>query len=501
MELEFETLQESCLRLVLRETRSQEETSEIIVPDSCPDAGRIVYTAASAVLRSRECRAGSVTLTGGVRACVVYVPEDGGAPRALETYLPFVMRAEAPGASEDTILLAEVYVRAADARIINSRKVLVRADVGCALEGYEKSAAALRRLRGAPETLQLKTQTYTLTEPVQEAEKAFVISEELELPAASIAADRICCWEASPRITEEKTVGSKAVFKGTLFFRMLYLTQENTFGTWEQQLPFSQFCELEDDAGDGEAQTSVLVTNAELEPDGGDGRRFLLTVSVLAQCVVSEARQVELCEDAYATEGSFEPEWQAYEPDCRLDSQTLRAALQGMLPGAVRAVVAAGFYPDCPDVQRTDAGVRVTVPVNVNLLYLDEQGQPQGLQGKAEAVCETALSPDGVCRVSAALSPDSFVSPGAGGAEVHGGAAVRVSAYAGQKLRNLSGGTLGEEKRDRKDRPSVVVLLSRERQPLWDLARKYRTTEKAIRQANHLEGAETEPGELLLIPM
>ena len=60
----------------------------MIVPDSFPDVERIVYAGASAIVRSKECRAGSVSVTGGLRAAALYVPDDGSQPRALDAYIP-----------------------------------------------------------------------------------------------------------------------------------------------------------------------------------------------------------------------------------------------------------------------------------------------------------------------------------------------------------------------------------------------------------------------------
>ena len=42
MKLEFLTEQTACLRPVLRETKSAEETGEVILPDTCPDASQVI---------------------------------------------------------------------------------------------------------------------------------------------------------------------------------------------------------------------------------------------------------------------------------------------------------------------------------------------------------------------------------------------------------------------------------------------------------------------------
>ena len=56
MELVFEAQSIDYLRPVFTKAAAQEQTQELIVPDSYPDCGRIVFTGACAVMRGRKRR-------------------------------------------------------------------------------------------------------------------------------------------------------------------------------------------------------------------------------------------------------------------------------------------------------------------------------------------------------------------------------------------------------------------------------------------------------------
>ena len=58
MELVFEEQSIDYLRRIFSGSAAQELTQELIVPDSYPDCGRIVFTGACAVMRGKECRDG-----------------------------------------------------------------------------------------------------------------------------------------------------------------------------------------------------------------------------------------------------------------------------------------------------------------------------------------------------------------------------------------------------------------------------------------------------------
>ena len=147
MELVFEEQSIDYLRRIFSGSAAQELTQELIVPDSYPDCGRIVFTGACAVMRGKECRDGGAAVTGGVRAGLLYVPEDGSEARALECYLPYSVRYDHPAATAQTQLFAMCRVRAADARLINSRKILVRVSVVCDLTGFEETGETIRTLK------------------------------------------------------------------------------------------------------------------------------------------------------------------------------------------------------------------------------------------------------------------------------------------------------------------------------------------------------------------
>ena len=52
-------------------TLTQEETTEVIVPDYCPDIARIITADGKVCIHSRELRDGKAAVTGTVRVTVV----------------------------------------------------------------------------------------------------------------------------------------------------------------------------------------------------------------------------------------------------------------------------------------------------------------------------------------------------------------------------------------------------------------------------------------------
>ena len=299
MELVFQEKQLDYLGRVLDQTVTQELTAEVIVPDSCADADRVVDAFGTLLVRAEECTAGSASVSGEVQAGILFVTEDGRLER-LETVIPFSARRGWEGEQSDCRLQCVCRLCSVDARLVHSRKLLVRVGVSCTLTVY---AAFARTLHDFPEpapTLQLRRKRLPLRLPRGLGEKSFSLNEEIEIPASKPPVERLLKCVYALDTAERKTIGNKAVFKGRLTVHILYEAPDGSLQRQETELPFSQFAELEQDLDEGDLTVFLALTSAETEPDGQlDCRRLLLSAGILAQCTVCGEQPVELIEDAY----------------------------------------------------------------------------------------------------------------------------------------------------------------------------------------------------------
>ena len=314
MELVFQEKQLDYLGRVLDQTVTQELTAEVIVPDSCADADRVVDAFGTLLVRAEECTAGSASVSGEVQAGILFVTEDGRLER-LETVIPFSARRGWEGEQSDCRLQCVCRLCSVDARLVHSRKLLVRAGVSCTLTVY---AAFARTLHDFPEpapTLQLRRKRLPLRLPRGLGEKSFSLNEEIEIPASKPPVERLLKCVYALDTAERKTIGNKAVFKGRLTVHILYEAPDGSLQRQETELPFSQFAELEQDLDEGDLTVFLALTSAETEPDGQlDCRRLLLSAGILAQCTVCGEQPVELRRATRPHRQSARPRTRGHRP-------------------------------------------------------------------------------------------------------------------------------------------------------------------------------------------
>lgn len=502
MEFQFEPVTCEFLQEVLYAPISQEETGETIVPDSCPDVERVLDAFGSVVLRGKECRSGSVTISGGVHAGVIYTPEDHTEPRTLHYYIPFNIRVDNSALTEQSQICVDCRVRSADARILNSRKVMVRVNLCGSVTGYEPAVQEL--YRPEPEEtgdLQLKPASYPVLRALATAEKNFTISEEVELPGGSPMRE-LCRCQMSTEIVESRIVGNKGVFKGNAGLRLLYLTEDGELCPWSCQLPFSQYVEFDKEYEDQELQVKLAAADFSVEDANSQGRRLLAELQMLAQCTALGQEELEIVEDAFSLRHAFTPEWKDLNAAGRLDRQRLsevvRAAVQAP---RVKSIIDTQVYLDEPTVRREGETIKVTAPITASVLYRDEEGELQGISTRTEAACQTELAENCACRPCVCISGEAFAVPAGDGLEIRCTVDFTLDSLSAGALKTLCGGKLSDEPLPEEERPSVILRPAAPDDTLWSLAKQCRTTTESIREANALGEDETVLDGMLLIPI
>lgn len=501
MELTVQTSPFPFLRCVMQEVHFQEETADTIVPDSYPDMAYIAGAFAQVILRGKDHREKNITVAGGIKGSILYIPEQEQTPRCLEVYIPFTVKFDHPELTGQTQAICSMRVRSVDARMLNSRKASLRVSIGCEVTAYEPALEELCQPVVEGTGLQTRYETYQLSLPLETGEKSFVLQDSLDLSGHPQVA-QICKFQCQLLPTEQKLVANKAIFKGTLSCRLLYLTPENVLQSHQQTFPYSQYCELEQDYDEQTVQVLPVVTGYdwEIEP-AGEGSAVSFSVHILSQCVVCGQRELRLLRDAYATRGSFQPQWKRYGFNSCLDQPCSTQTVRRQLPDPVTEVLDTEVYWDYPAVRRQNDTLRVSVPVSMAVLGRDEDGNLCQQTVPGEAAQEFPLAADCVCHTGIWPTGEAYTALMGGSAEVRCGVELCSVCRAKQELSAICGGTLEPAGAGERRSATIIVRTVPADTCLWDLAKACRTTEGEIMAANHLSSDCLTEDTLLLLPV
>ena len=505
MELEFDRDTMNGYETVAEVTLCQEETLESIVPDACPDILRIVDVCGQAYLGSKQAKDAGASVSGAVRAVILYQPEGAQGLRRMEVSLPFTCQVEAPGLTERGMVLACPRLRNAEARALNPRKVLLRVDLAvdvtacqpvehpvCRGVEEEESCALCQR--------QYHGETYQL---VSVQEKPFTFTEEIRLPSGQGEPPQLLACRAQPQCTECKLIGSKLIFKGVAEVYLLLQEAEGGLSSAHESLPFSQIVEVSGGGEEGDCQVWVEMTDLQCQTEPGDGRGLEITLELLAQAKVCSRRPVTLLQDLYSTKWQTEVDSQRF-PLCRLGEQGVRpqTVRELMETGEmVRGVADSRLSLGQLNQRREGEQLVLTVEAWVTVLYLDEHEQIQRVQRTIPVSCRLDCPVGYQCSCACRSTGEVFTAPTAGGVEVRFPVEFHYQTTSQTPIAFVENARLGEARAAGEGkRPSIVLRLAMPGEGVWEIAKSYGTTVEQILQANELEGEVLPDGKMLLIP-
>ncbi|MBQ9762402.1 MAG: DUF3794 domain-containing protein [Oscillospiraceae bacterium] len=489
MEVRFEKRILPCLRRDLWQTQDREQTQEVRLPEGMPDIGGVLAAWGQCVLRSKEWLGDSITVSGGVMTWILYEPADGTEPRTIEAWLPIQGKWNLPQTQREGMIRSSWLLRGMDARTVSARKMMVRANVSLLAEVLEPWDAEVYGPAALDPDVQLLRRTYPAVIPKEVGEKAFLLEEELPLEEAQ----SIIHCRLVPRLTEQKVIGGKAVFRGEGALHLLYRREDGQLRTADFQLPFSQFSELDRDY-DKDATLSVMLVVSNLEPEISDGK-LLVKCGIVAQYMVQDLELLELVEDAYSNRREIRIQRQPLELPMVLDSCPMDLHCQVSMPGDGTRVVDNSLNYGHPKLRRAGDLTELELSGTVQMLYHDENGALRGTNAQWADAQDLPGDSGAAVLAQAAEGPELRQE----GANLRGDIQVAVQMTDRQGIEMVTGLELGSVTAPDPGRPSVILRRAGEHD-LWNLAKNSGSTVDAILRAN---GLTTEPVDdrMLLIPI
>ncbi len=504
MELELTRTHLACYDTLLDTTVLHEETMEMIVPDACPDILRIVDTAGTVCLKSKETADGRAEISGTARCAVLYLPDGELGMRRMEVNIPFFRAVEGAGINSSCAVIAVPRILSSDTRAINPRKVLVRVNLAITIKVFGQvditvCTGAENSCGQSIEQLKECHKTYMVT-CVQE--KPFTFSDDLAISGSRPEAAELLKCRADLCCTESKIIGNKLIFKGEATLRICYRAIDGAVCSTDYELPFSQIMEVTGVEEEADCTLEVLLTDLSCTLGSGDGRTVSVSMGLLAQAVIREERCIELLTDIYSTTCDLSTEQRPYTMNDLVEYNTRRQNVREVIEVGMmaRSVIESGVSVGMVSQSKEGGRVSFTAEAVLTVLYMTEEDEVYSVSRQINVPCPADL-PDGCLYSCACKCPgEIFATPTTVGIEVRFDLDFRYLALASKRVVGVSGVQVGEMVlKDGGKEPSIVLrVVGQER--LWDIAKAYRTTMADIMQANELEDGNALGGKLLLIP-
>lgn len=499
MEVQIPKKPLNCLQCMKTEVQTLEETQELRIPEQMPDVGRILCTWGQVLLRSKEWRDSIIAVSGGVMAWVLYMPE--GESKQLQTaqaWIPFQLKWNLPETKYDGTIQVFPLLQSVDARTTSARKIVVRATVSVLGQAYVQDTKEACLPEELPESVYMMKNTYPLLIPREAGEKFFELDEELTLPGSAPKVKEIVRFSLAPELIDMKVLSGKVAFRGTALLHLLYFDEADELNTWDFEIPFSQYAQLETDY-EQEAQCRVIMALTALELDTEPDGKLRLKAGVTGQYMIYDTTFVTVGADAYSPDRQVTVQLEQLEVPTVLGRKQKTVSAELVLHQGASKILDSAFYPAQPVCRKNAETLEMELFGAYHVLYLDEQAQLQGTSARWNGKWDLQTSPDAFVEAAVCTGGLPQVSNPSGQINLRSDIYIDSTACLESSIPMISSMEIGQPEPLDPDRPNLI-LQRKGKQSLWELAKKHGTTVDRIMQANALN-AEPEDDRLLLIPV
>ena len=495
MEVQFQKTQLPVLRRLLRSVQQQEQTQEIRLTEDLPDIGSVIGCWGQPVIRSKEWHSDEMRLSAGVQAHILYRPEDGSQARWVECWIPVQMRWSFPHKQNDGIMRVLPVVQHVDARNVSARKLIVRAVLSVCGEGYYQEQAVACSPAGFPQDLQMMTQEYLTCIPQEAGEKQFLLEDEVTLPEKD--ASHVVRYSLHSELIERKVLGDKLVFRGTANVQLLLENEEGQLSTFDHEIPFSQYAQLEN-LYEPNALADIALVLTALEIEQTEEGKLQIKTGLTGQYLISEEKMLQLLQDAYSPERDISLEMEQLRVPVMLDTRSEQMRMDCIAEADADNIVDIQVTPMLPDLQKTEDGYDITHSASVQILYHDTQGLLCCTQKRWAQTMQMPCHEEADLEATLALNDKPRYQNNGTEIQIASDLKWEANCVKEQAFPVITGCTMGEQKQKDPARPSLI--LRRCTKDLWTLAKEANSTMDTIREVNGLS-EDPEPGKLLLIPV
>jgi len=451
-------------------------------------------------------------LVVGIR--VLYISENSNALRSIEQKMNYTKTVDLGKQLEKpyvTIVPKTDYI---NCRVVNQRRLDFRGAVSIKVKAMaENKQQIITDAFGS--NIQLKKSIVSYPTRRLTASKRATIIEDLDLGSTKPAIQSIVRTEATVLSSEQKIITNKLITKGEALISMLYTCENDNTDSLESMqfnVPFSQIVDFEGITDQYETVLSVSVISCEIIPRGSSGetKEVECEMVLLIECVANRYENVEIVTDVYST--TYPCKYNVIDaklekkPTPINENHTSKAILE-YKEGDISCVYDAwakvtNIYSR---LDMASEGFNFTGSCNFVVIASNENGCPIHLECDVpfEHILKvTDLCEDSYTEPRAMVTSCSYNLTSTNSVEVK--AEIKICGYLFETTCNKLISEIEVDDATKKERDGDYALklyFAESGEDIWEIAKKYSTSIKAIMEENELSNENVSQKGMLLIPI
>lgn len=490
---------------------------DIIVPDTHPDAARILLLDGEVYEKSSEVLQDKVTVNGAIRYKILYISDDESHKvRSINTSSDFSYSIDVLNARYGLRANVKNEIEHIDYEILYGRKIKVKSIVKSDVKVSEEVENDFVNGINGIEDIEALTENIEVNSTLGESNAYCNVNESIEIPTGKPSIKEILRNDIKIVGKDFKVSDDKIIAKGDLNILTLYIAddEENSIQFMEHELPFTQFIDLPGVNDNCECEVDYKVINYSFkagEDSDGELRILNAEVELMLKAQAFERKRVEILADAYSLSRKLTLEQKPFKANKILGKEKNQINIKetvyidGDNP-EIAEVFNVLSKPSLSEYNVGNGDVTIEGVINNSILYLANNSEQPISCYNCEIPFKQSIeikdiNPRMNCEVELEVEHCNYSMISANEVEIRAIINVYLKVIDTVEKPLVTKATENPLEEKRSESPSLTIYFSQPDDDMWKIAKKYYTTVDNIKKINNLSDEDKIlPGQQIIIP-
>ncbi len=298
----IETLKENlCVNQIIG--RSKENIvaeGDAIIPDIKPDILSTINTNGAVCIYKKEVLDGKIRIDGGVQVYIMYLADDENSNvRGINTVIDFTKVIDMENINSNMNMDSNINLKDIECKILNGRKISIKANMDIDISVYSnESIEFIKEVENRDDVQILNTMT-TIDSLLGTGTTKVYAKDTVSLESTDNLAE-ILKFNINLTNREIKTSYNKILAKADMQVNIVYLTDDGRVNEVKWVIPVMGFIDMQNISDNNLCNLNYEIKNILLKPNSAEEHSIYVEVEFEIYCNVYEKKELNIIQDLYS---------------------------------------------------------------------------------------------------------------------------------------------------------------------------------------------------------
>lgn len=298
----IETLKENlCVNQIIGKAKENIiAEGDVIIPDIKPDILSTINTNGTICIYKKEVLEGKIRIDGGVQVYIMYLADDENSNvRGINTVIDFTKVIDMEKANPTMNLESNINLKDIECKILNGRKVNIKANIEANVSVYSNENIEFIKEIENRSDIQVLNNLANIDSLLGTGNTKVYAKDTVSIESTDDLAE-IMKTNINIVNKEVKTSYNKILAKADMLVNIVYLTDDNRINEVKWQIPVMGFIDMQNISDDNLCNVNYEIKNILMKPNNIEEHSIYVEVELEISCNVFEKKELNIIQDLYS---------------------------------------------------------------------------------------------------------------------------------------------------------------------------------------------------------